>query len=99
MIFKKYSRAKFLKKVLCYGFKNYSKNDPTTTKPIKLAWKSLLGFVPKNHPKMTKVVSLSLKRLKANFVSKSRTTKMVAISAFHGPNLLVRLISCSENSS
>ena len=68
MFFKKYSRAKFLKKVLCYGFRNYSKNDPTTEKPIQLAWKSLLGFVPKNRPKIAKVVSFFLKRSKANKV-------------------------------
>ena len=68
--FKKYSRAKFLKKVLCYGFKNCSKNDPTTTKPIKLAWKSLLGFVPKNHPKIAKVVNFFLKRAKVSKISK-----------------------------
>ena len=75
MFFKKYSRAKFLKKVLCYGFKNYSKNDPTTAKSIQLAWKSLLGFVPKNRPKIAKVVSFFLKRAKANNVSKIAVQK------------------------
>ena len=64
-----------MKKVLCYGFKNYSKNDPTTIKPIKLALKSLLGFVPKNRPKITKVVSFFLKRAKANKVSQIAVQK------------------------
>ena len=64
-----------MKKVLCYGFKNYSKNDPTTEKPIQLAWKSLLGFVPKNRPKIAKVVSFFLKRPKANNVSKIAVQK------------------------
>ena len=73
-----------MKKVLCYGFKNYSKNDPTTTKPIQLAWKSLLGFVPKNRPKITKVVSFFLKRAKANKVSQNCSAKMIAILEFSG---------------
>ena len=64
-----------MKKVLCYGFKNYSKNDPTTGKSIKLAWKSLLGFVPKNRPKIAKVVSFFLKRAKANNVSQIAVQK------------------------
>lgn len=64
-----------MKKVLCYGFKNYSKNDPTTIKPIKLALKSLLGFVPKNRPKIAKVVSFFLKRAKANKVSQIAVQK------------------------
>ena len=75
MFFKKYSRAKFLKKVLCYGFKNCSKNDLTTAKPTQLVWKSLLGFAPKNRPKITKVVSFFLKSLKANNVSKIAVQK------------------------
>ena len=75
MFFKKYSRAKFLKKVLYYRFKNYSKNDPTTEKSIQLAWKSLLGFAPKNRPKIAKVVSFFLKRAKANKVSQIAVQK------------------------
>ena len=57
------------------GSKTIAKNDPTTGKPIQLAWKSLLGFVPKNRPKIAKVVSFFLKRPKANNVSKIAVQK------------------------